>query len=351
MGSNNRITYLARSHIVNGFEPLVEELGGDATELYRKAGLNASLFDDPGTQLPSISLVKLLDLAARELHRSDFGLLLGCRRKALSESIPGLLFMQSPDLRTALRTLTDHFHLVNESIDWRLEEQGGLVSLFRYDHLAAETPTFQYASKSMAQLMRALRNICGDSWQPSSVHFNYSAPSCVREYNRLFGQKVLFDRQYTCVVFPATDLDRSVRGHNSDYHSILAQQIAEIEEDHQGKVDFCTRVKLLIRHKIQVEGCTQASLAAMLGMHPKKLQRELSRHGVTFRELRAEARLDLAEHLLRDSSMSQIMLSEILGFSEPSVFARAFKTRHGVSPTAWRKQTAAQSNSVPYESA
>lgn len=345
MGTD-RITYLARSHIVNGFEPLVKELGGDPAELYRKAGLSASLFDDPGMQLPSISLVKLLDMAARELQRADFGLLLGCRRKALSESIPGLLFMQSPDVRAALKTLTEHFHLVNESIDWRLEEHGDLVSLFRYDHLAAEAPTFQYTSKSVAQLTRALRNICGDSWQPSSVHFNYAAPSCVREYNRLFGQKVLFDRQYTCIVFPAADLDRPVRGHNRDYHSILARQIAEIEEDQPGKIDFRTRVKLLIRHKIQVEECTQASLAAMLGLHPKKLQRELNRHGVTFRELRAEARLDVAEHLLKDSNMSQIMLSEILGFSEPSVFARAFKIRHGVSPTAWRKKAAARNPAI-----
>ena len=74
-------------------------------------------------------------------------------------------------------------------------------------------------------------------------------------------------------------------------------------------------------------------------MHPKALQRTLHSQGVTFRELRAEVRLDMAERYLADSEISLTAITEILGFSDLSNFSHAFKSRHGIAPTAWRRKS------------
>jgi hypothetical protein len=74
----------------------------------------------------------------------------------------------------------------------------------------------------------------------------------------------------------------------------------------------------------------------LMAMHPKTLQRELHHQGVSFRALRARARLDAAEHYLRDSTIPLTRIAEMPGFSELSALSRAFKTRHGISPAVWR---------------
>ena len=77
-------------------------------------------------------------------------------------------------------------------------------------------------------------------------------------------------------------------------------------------------------------------------MHPKTLQRKLNDHGATFRELKVEVRLDMAERYLKDSEIAITTIADILGFSELSSFSHAFKTRHRISPAAWRHKARAR---------
>jgi len=49
-----------------------------------------------------------------------------------------------------------------------------------------------------------------------------------------------------------------------------------------------------------------------------------------------DVRLELAQTLIRQSDLSMTEISERLGYRELSAFSRAFKTTHGVSPSAWR---------------
>jgi len=109
-----------------------------------------------------------------------------------------------------------------------------------------------------------------------------------------------------------------------------------MEAEYESRQAIWSKVKLLIQQSIHSESCTQTAIAKELRMHPKKLQRELSRHQLSFRELRAEVRLDMAERYLKDSDIPLTIIAEILGFSELSCFSHAFKTRHRVSPLTWR---------------
>ena len=83
-----------------------------------------------------------------------------------------------------------------------------------------------------------------------------------------------------------------------------------------------------------------ASLAAASGFSRDGLSRRLKReHGLGLRALRDQHRLAAAELALR-SAGSIAAAAGAAGFDDPNYFARWFRRRTGVTPSAWRRRHA-----------
>ena len=82
------------------------------------------------------------------------------------------------------------------------------------------------------------------------------------------------------------------------------------------------------------------SAARIAGIHARTLQRALADHGLTFRELVDHARYDLARQMLAESTRSVTEISNLLGYSEPTNFARAFRRVSGRTPSDYRMDIA-----------
>ena len=149
-------------------------------------------------------------------------------------------------------------------------------------------------------------------------------------------------RQFNFIDFPASNLRGDLAGGNRSLYEQLNRQIQALEDEYDRREDFCSKIKLLIEQRMHSSDCTQTGIASLLSMHPKSLQRELNRRGSSFRNLKAEVRLDMAERYLKDSEISLTAVASILGFSELSSFSHAFKARHQLTPAEWRKQVKAQ---------
>jgi AraC-like DNA-binding protein len=329
--------FLVRSETLSGFGDLVRRLGADPEQLYRQVGFTASLFDNPDYMLPYANVSELLEITARQLGCEDFGLLLASNRKELPIGTLGLLMVQCPDVETALKSTIEHYHLHSQGVSWNLAVEGRYAFITRKDRVASQIPTYQYTMLSMCNLLRAMKVVCGKGWRPTAVRFTHFPPARVNKLNRFFGLTVDFNQESTQLVFPASDLRREIANRDRDLEKILSDQVRALELQNVNKQDYRAKIKLLIEQSIHSQNCTQGHVADLLSMHPKTLQRELHRQGVTFRALRAQARLDAAEHYLRDSTIPLTMIAEMLGFSELSALSRAFKTRHGVSPAVWRE--------------
>ncbi len=72
-------------------------------------------------------------------------------------------------------------------------------------------------------------------------------------------------------------------------------------------------------------------------MSARSLQRHLTKHDTTFRELVDDVRCNLAHQYLTESSLSLSNISDILSFSNYSEFTRAFKRWYGIPPKDYRK--------------
>ena len=337
----SRDLYLVRSEVVAGFAELVRELGGDPRPMYRCVGLTASLMSNPDHMVPCANVSALLDVAAQTLGQDDFGLMLGSRRKVFQIGLLWPLISHCPSVEQAVKAATKHLHLHNRGILWQLDVEGGHALLTRVDRVPSEVPTFQWAVYSTCSMVGGLRALCGNSWRPTSVGFIHPPPADRHAYDQFFGVKVEFNREFNLVDFPASDLAGDLAPQSSSLYDQLNRQVQSLEEEYERQEDFLSKIKLLIEQRMHTAECTQTGVAGLLSMHPKALQRQLNGRGVTFRELKAEVRLDMAERYLRDSEISLTTVADILGFSELSSFSHAFKTRHRLSPAEWRRQVKA----------
>jgi AraC-like DNA-binding protein len=79
------------------------------------------------------------------------------------------------------------------------------------------------------------------------------------------------------------------------------------------------------------------SVAKILGLSARTLQRRLSDEGVTYARVVARARLDVAQRMLEDPACKVIEVALDLGYSDPAHFARAFARWTGLAPREFRR--------------
>ena len=82
-------------------------------------------------------------------------------------------------------------------------------------------------------------------------------------------------------------------------------------------------------------------IAQHLGMSSKTLERRLSQHGASYRELLDGIRSDLAKHYLENTDLRLQQIAYLLGYSESAPLARAFKRWTGSTPIQYRNKARA----------
>lgn len=81
--------------------------------------------------------------------------------------------------------------------------------------------------------------------------------------------------------------------------------------------------------------------ALTLGVSSRTLQRRLAEVGEEFGDVRDSALNDAAQRFLSSSNYSVARVSRMLGYADSTSFSTAFKRWNGMSPTAFRKASAA----------
>ncbi len=83
-------------------------------------------------------------------------------------------------------------------------------------------------------------------------------------------------------------------------------------------------------------------LAKTLNLSERTLQRRLADEGSSYQQLLNDTRRQLAERYLRDGQLAATEIALLLGYSEPSVFFRAFRQWTGLTPGEYRARQQTQ---------
>lgn len=94
-----------------------------------------------------------------------------------------------------------------------------------------------------------------------------------------------------------------------------------------------------LAENIGLEYLSLNRFAEICGMHPRQIQRNLSAQGVTYSQIKDDARRSLALDLVLSDSIPLAEIAQKVGLSSPSALIRAFRKWTGKTPTHFRTET------------
>jgi AraC-like DNA-binding protein len=306
----------------------------DPYPFMRKNNIRAEDIADPQNMIAASALTKLYEDSAAASGRQDFGLLIAESRSAASLGPISLLLRYQPTVRAIVDQVVANMRLLNDVVQARVQDDGQ-VAMIRIELLPGFASR-QMVETTVAIACRSYRELMGGAWQPESIHFRHSAPADTATYRRVFGCPIVFDSEFDGMLCTSASLDLAnpwadpaMAAHAQRFMDMLAQQRPSSSVTEQAR----QAIFLLIGSG----NATKEKVAENLAIHPRSLQRILSREDTNFGELLSEAKRELALRYLSASKQTVTDIALLLGYSTLSSFSRWFSEEFGKSPAAWRK--------------
>lgn len=325
-----------RAAALSNFAEVAQQVGVNARQLLRDAGLDWGVLEEPDRRLPVEVVASLLDAAASESGCQTFGLQMAESRRLSDFGAVSLLIAHQPTLRDALETIVTYRHLLNEALVMQVEESGDFFVVREELVLESGRPTRQAYELAIGAMFRMLSAVLGPRWRPYSVRFAHPAPVDLRVHRRVFRSEVLFDREFNEIVCWGEDLDRANPAADAALAQYARRFVDGLGEPDRESAAFEVRRTLYMRLP---EGRASISQTAQsLGLNVRTLQRRLDAEGVEFSRLLSSVRRDLAERHLANTAFCVGDVSRLLGYGQLSSFSRWFLAEFGRSPTEWRRE-------------
>jgi AraC-like DNA-binding protein len=147
---------------------------------------------------------------------------------------------------------------------------------------------------------------------------------------------VKFRAKRNALVIHAADLDRSFVTHNADLLEMLNPQLEKALANSNARRGLADQVKWILKRLLAGNRPDILVVAKELGVSGRTLQRRITDHGTTFRQLLLEARQELVHQYLAQPAIGINEAAYLLGYEDPNSFYRAFRSWEGTTPAHWR---------------
>ncbi|GAB2483246.1 AraC family transcriptional regulator [Comamonas humi] len=328
---------LVRAACLTNYREVANASGLNPERMLLDAGLNPSVLDEPDLMIPVEAVGRLLQASATVSGNESFGLCMARSRLLSNLGAVGLLIRDQATLRESLHLLIHHLAMLNGALSLAVEESGGMV-VIRETVMAGSVhqPTRQRVELALGVMVRLIRQLVGNDWQPRRVCFEHAAPRDLGVHHQLFGHAVEFNHLFNCIVCGKADLD--ARNPFADpamarYAQKLIDDTVKAPDAHV--LDDVRRTVLLL---LPSGRCTIERVSEHLGIVPRTVQRRLSEHGQSFSSLVNDIRRELATRYVFDSDRPLTEIAEILGFTASSSFSRWYVAQFGCSAKESRAQ-------------
>jgi AraC-like DNA-binding protein len=322
-------SYLAR------LVELTARFGVEAGELLAGSGVQRAALEQPDAKVSPVVSAAIVERALALTREPGLGFYHGLQLKLSSHGSVGLLAMTSSTLGevaavveryAALRSPFVRFHYYVEDQHAVLELADGMP---QGAHRRFVTETVFTALVQMA------RTLLG---RPVSARFelSYPEPEYFGRFAHLWPGPVRFGQKASKILAPVSILDESLQMADS----VTAKRMAHECEEELARLTSGSSLLSDLRRQLRAARDGYPSLADVARarhVSERTLKRQLAARGTTYRDLVDELRRERAIELLDREELKVEQVAELLGYSEPANFHRAFRRWFGVPPDAWRK--------------
>ena len=310
----------------------------DTDEFLRSLGIDPAITKSPDYRMPIETYLLIQDKAAEYVHDPYFGLHMGEYAEPGSWSILGYMMMNCKTLGEAFEKSGRYSRIIGNLIEASARLQFNKIKVvFSTPPHAPKMSRHCYES-TFASSFRMIRSLTGKNLNPLEVRFIYPQPESTAEYERVFCCPVHFGQKENSFTIDFAMINTPILMANPgllEYFENYAQNfLAEMDR----KDEFTRETTKIILSRLDDEKLSINKVAREMSVSVRTLQNRLESEGVVFSDLLKDTRERLAKRYLSENySVEQI--TYLLGFSDPSVFRKAFKKWSGITPREYRERS------------
>ena len=313
----------------------LESEGHDSKALFLRAGLDPARLNDPDARYPVEGMCRLWRLAVQVTGDAYFGLRTADFWHPTTLNALGYSWMASDSLRDALTRMARYGRLVTTVADMTLEEFDDHFSFKIRPLMARSSVPHEAVDAGLATFVKMCRVSYGDDFNPLRVITQRPGFDDPTRYQEYFRAPVEFSARDNILYFSKESLETHLPTANPRLARINDRIITEyLAQFDKGSTAMRVRAKLI--DLLSAGNVSQHDVADSLHMSLRTLQRKLGGEDTSYKDLLDETRRELANQYLRQACLSVSEVTYLLGFSEPSNFARAFKRWTGRTPSEFR---------------
>jgi AraC-like DNA-binding protein len=320
----------------------LDDLGVSSSAMLRVAGV-AEPIDGSDRMLLTTEQLFTLWQAVRESSTSpSLGLEMGSEQRVEHYDPIAMAGLYARSLGDAIDRLARYKRLTCPE-DLTLVRQGAgadAEARLQFEFLLArEARPPMLVDASFAWVTTIARRGIGGPFAPRRVELMQQPLADDAElHTRYFGCPVKYGAERNALIFAAADLDRPFVTHNPELLRLLTPHL-DAELSHYAHARSTSdQVKAALKRVLAGRRPAMIDVAKELGLSTRTLQRRLNDEGVSFQQLLADARRELARHYLMQPSLELNETAYLLGYGDPNSFFRAFHEWEGTSPGQWRAQ-------------
>jgi len=326
----------------------ISKLGGNPDSLFSQVELNSSDIHKQGAFVSWPQTCTLLELCAKTLNEPQFGI-------KWADELPDD-FPNSGPMIIIAALVQNVRQFIKISIGYNKTHGNGISNEFIEDtasgqaiflkYLHPKTPACrQYAEHNAAAVARMSKRFLCDVTL-LEIHFQHSPLGPLEFYEEKFGCPVFFNSPQFKIIGKTSDLDKSFNGPLAN--SPLKGSLSFLQPFLKKYLD--RRLKKLGNSNTPITDTIEEilpaifgtgksdiqSIASVLGISTKKMQRLLKSEGSNFSAIRDQTRQNMTERLFRESDITITDLARSLDYKSPEAFNTACQRWVGKSPRDYR---------------
>jgi AraC-like DNA-binding protein len=305
-------------------------LGIDLEACYRKAGIEFNS-DHTNILISPRQCFNLVDQAIHILKMPYLGLAMGNLMTISHHGMAGMAAVTQPTLLDCMETICRFCSDLFPPIEMHLQTENNKLMFVIGANMDLSYYTQYFFELNTISFHNIFNSLVANEHQILGIDFSYPEPSWGHIYRRYFKCPVRFNQPQTQLI---------INAEVAHYELPLANRQMTISAEEKLFESIPTRALCLVPLRLRrlLLRCYGAfpsleSAANNLGMSGRTLSRKLAEESTTYQQILNAVREKLAtEYFFRGGeSVTQIAL--ILGFTDSSNFAKAFRRWTGLSPT------------------
>ncbi|MBB6523016.1 AraC family transcriptional regulator [Pseudoteredinibacter isoporae] len=318
---------------LNNYLDVVTRLGGNPEDLLDRCDIPFEAFEDEDNIIKYSQLAELLEITSQELKKPDFGLYLGTRQKVNILGPVSIAIQTASTVGEAMQCAARFLHIQSSALNYHMDEQHP-----DYVRTIVDINIPELSHRQMPQNIDRCVAVGQEIWkQLSGDKFNIPKIEIPRElsfpkpmYESYFDSDIEFNSESIVWYISRDTYEAPLPLSCKRLHEFASHYL---EEQFPGKNErLAVLVERELRKNLEVADCTREWMANFLELHPRTLQRLLTKEHSSFEEIRNKVRKERVIYYLCNTKLPFSQIANLVGYSGQAALSRSCQRWFSKSP-------------------